>query len=262
MNAPSIIAMNVMLRKQLAACEGFLGAVLLGSVSAGMQDATSDYDIQLVFSDAALAAHPEYRDLTIDAGGCKVDCWTSSLSELAGMDSADDEAKEYVHAVYLMDNTGAVKAAARKFVDIPPEKLHEYTANRLDSYYNAVFRSLKCRRKGYMLGYYAMAAVAVQSFADVLFAVNGTISPFINRVPFLLKRLEKLPAPAPVISGMLETISRDARVKTQLALFDLTCVWMAQLGYGHVQEAWEGVLEAEVDLARSAGYKEPDCHDE
>lgn len=50
-------------RRQLADREGLLGVLLLGSISAGMQDETSDYDIQLVFTDEALISHPEYRDL-------------------------------------------------------------------------------------------------------------------------------------------------------------------------------------------------------
>lgn len=260
MNAPSVIEITALMRPVVQNLDGFLGAILMGSVSAGMQDETSDYDIQLVFDDEAFRAHAEYGEITLDAGGRKVDCWASSLSELRDMDPSGDEAKDYVNAVYLLDTSGAVKAAARSFVEIAPEKQHDYVAARLDSYYNALYRSLKCRRHGYMMGYYAMAVAAMQSFSDVVYAVNGTISPFINRVPFLLKRLDKLPAPAPVLAGMMENICADARVKMQIALFDLTSVWMAQIGYRHVQDAWEGVLEREVDNARTADYGENDCH--
>lgn len=262
MSTPSVIDITARLHTAAKELDGFLGAILMGSVSAGMQDETSDYDVQLVFDDAAFKAHDGYEDFTVDAGGRKVDCWASSLSELRAIDPSGDEAKDYVNAVFLLDKTGAVRDAVRSFVEIAPEKQHDYVANRLDSYYNALYRSLKCRRHGYMMGYYAMAVVAMQSFSDVLYGMNGTIAPFINRIPFLLKRLERLPAPAPVLTGMMETICRDARVKMQIALFDLTSVWMAQNGYRHVQDAWEGVLEAEVDAARRAVYNEKDCHEE
>lgn len=262
MTPPTVIELNSLLRPVVKDLEGFLGAIVLGSVSAGMQDITSDYDVHLVFTDEAWAAHPEYDEIDISAGDRKADMWSSSLSDLKKIDPAGDEAREYIHAVYLFDATGEVKKAVHSFTDIPPEKQHDFVASKLDGYYNAVFRSLKCRRKGHMLGYYAMATEAMNYFSDVVFAVNGTISPFINRVPALLKKQEILPAPAPVICGMMETICKDSRVKMQIALFDLTCVWMAGLGYAHVQEAWEGVLEKEVDLARKAGYQEKDCHDE
>lgn len=262
MKAPSVIEINSLLRPVAQGLEGFLGAVLLGSVSAGMQDETSDYDVQLIFTDEALKNHPEYDEIDLSAGDRKVDTWANSISDLKNMDPADYEARDYVHAVFLMDKTGQVKQAVRGFVEIPADKQRDYAAQKLDGYFNGLYRSLKCRRKNQMLGYYAMAAEEINYYNELLFAVNGTIAPFINRAPFLLKKLEKMPAPAPVISGMMETICKDARVKMQIALFDLTCVWTAQLGYAHVLEAWEGVLEAEVDKARKAGYQEKDCHDE
>lgn len=262
MTPPTVIEINSLLRPVVKPLEGFLGAIVLGSVSAGMQDETSDYDVHLIFADEAWAAHPEYDEIELTVGDRKIDLWSSSLTDLKNLDPAGDDAKEYIHAIYLFDTTGQVKQAVHSFTDIPPEKQHDFVAAKLDGYYNAVFRSMKCRRKGHMLGFYAMATEAMNYFVDVVFAVNGTIAPFINRVPALLKKLEILPAPAPVVTGMIETICMDSRVKMQIALFDLTCVWMANLGYGHVQEAWEGVLEAEVDKARKAGYQEKDCHEE
>ena len=79
MNAPSVIEITALLRPVAQNLDGFLGAILLGSVSAGMQDETSDYDIQLVFEDEAFRTHAEYGEITLDAGGRKVDCWASSL---------------------------------------------------------------------------------------------------------------------------------------------------------------------------------------
>ena len=66
----------------------------------------------------------------------------------------------------------------------------------------------------------------------------------------LLGRIEMLPAPAEVLNGIFETIRSTASVRTQLALFDLTCLWMDKNGYRHVRDAWEGTLEAEIDKAR------------
>ena len=257
MNAPSIAEITGLAHAATRNLEGFLGAIVLGSVSAGMQDETSDYDLQLVFTDEAFKAHPEYADIDIDTHGRKRDIWSSSLSDLKAMDPAGDEAKEYVHAVCLFDRSGALKQAVRALVEIPGDSRRAHVAGKLDAYYNALFRSLKCRRHGYMLGFYAMAVESVKMYIDVIYGINGTIAPFINRAPFVIKRLERLPAPAEVLVGMLENICKCADVRMQIALFDMTSVWMAQNGYRDVQDAWEGVLEAEVDAARNAGEHEP-----
>ena len=250
MKKPTVTEAEALLRPMAEKLEGFEGAVLMGSVSAGMQDESSDYDIQLVFSDEALAAHPEYLDLTIDAGGRKADVWSSSLSELRGFDPNSGEAKDYVNAIFLWDKEGHVEDAVRSFITIPPEEQHDRVYARLDSYYNALYRSLKCLRHGYRMGYYAMAVESAQMYLEVIYALNGSITPFINRVPFLLHRLGKLPVPAKELVDMLEQICRDAHVPTQIKLFDLTSAWMESQGYRDVLDAWEGVLEAEVDLAR------------
>lgn len=250
MEKPTIAEAEELLLPVVKNLEGFEGAVLLGSVSADMQDETSDYDLQLVFTDEALRLHPEYLDLTIDSGRRKADVWTSSLSELGALAPDSDEAKDYVNAVFLLDKAGHVKDAVRSFTAIAPEKQHDRVYTRLDAYYNALYRSLKCRRHGYEMGYYAMAVESVKMYLDVLYALNGSIAPFINRAPFLLGRLEKLPMPADTLSDILEHICRDADIPTQILLFDKTSAWMEAQGYRDVLDAWEGVLEAEVDLAR------------
>lgn len=250
MSKPSLVEITCFLRPQIRDLEGFVGAILLGSVSAGMQDWTSDYDIQLVFEDEALERHPEYRNLLIDGHGRKVDCRISSLSELAATDPASDRAKEYVHAQYMYDRTGRVKTAVSTFVCIAPENQHERIALLLDLYYKALYRAFKCNRRGNKLGFHTLATESILRYIDVLYAVNGTTAPRIDRVPVLLGRLPLLPAPAEVLIGMFETICTTASVRTQLALFDLTCLWMDKNGYRYVQEAWEGSLEAEIDKAR------------
>ena len=72
-------------RRQLAEDQGLAGVLLLGSISAGMDDETSDYDILLVFTDEAMAAHPEYRETTLRLDR-KADVWSATLSELAAYD--------------------------------------------------------------------------------------------------------------------------------------------------------------------------------
>lgn len=254
MNIPTAMEAKLLLKPQAAHLEGFLGAILLGSVSAGMQDATSDYDIQLIFEDEACAAHPEYDDLSVDIAGRKVDLWHCSISELAAMERDAPETKEYIHAEYLMDASGRLRSAVESVVRIPEAERLDYVGRKLDSYYNGLYRSLKCKRHGYELGYYMMACESVNYYIDVVFGLNGTVAPFVNRAPRLMKKLETLPAPADALSSILLNVASTAEIPVQIALFDMTRAWMALNGYKHIQDAWEGVLEREVDGFRRSDH--------
>ena len=121
--------------KQLSVVEGLLGVMLLGSVSAGMDDDTSDYDVQIIVTDEAMAAHPEYAmlDLALDK---KADVWTCSISELRSYDRHGYDVRELLHAMYPIDTDGIVKNTVDSLIHYPAEELHSLISARLDSYYD------------------------------------------------------------------------------------------------------------------------------
>lgn len=234
---------------QLNGFEGLAGAMLLGSVSAGMDDPTSDYDIQLVFEDEALLKHPGYRNPRI-ALGRRVDCWATSLSELEAYDRSGPDVRELLHAVYLIDGRGELKRTVDRLIRYPQAEKDHVVALRLDSYYDGVFRSLKCRRHGFVFGMYQMAARSMDFFVETVWAVNGFVAPFVNRAPYLLHMLEHKPLPDGQLKELMERIAADAAVRDQLELLDAMFVFMDRLGYRQVKDDWEGVLEREADLHR------------
>lgn len=236
--------------RQLSHVDGLVGVMLLGSISAGMQDNTSDYDIQIVVSDSAMTAHPEYRDLNL-ALDRKVDCWTTSLSELRAYDRHGYDVRELLHAMYPIDNGGLLQKTVNGLIHYPENELPELVSARLDSYYDGVFRSLKCFRKGFAFGGYQMVARSMEFFVETMWAANGLVMPFVNRAPYLLRMLKKLPLPAAETRACMERIARDADIPAQLLLLDKTVEFMDRLGYAHVLADWEGVLEAETDLHRT-----------
>jgi len=235
--------------RQLAHVEGLLGVMLMGSISAGMDDDTSDYDIQIIVSDEAMAAHPEYTmlDLALDA---KADVWTTSLSELRAYDRHGYDVRELLHAMYPIDTDGIVEKTVHELIRYPVHELPSLISARLDSYYDGVFRSLKCFRKGFNFGGYQMAARSMEFFVETIWAVNGLVMPFVNRAPYLLHTLERLPFSADETRSCMEIIAKDADIPTQLRLMDRMFVFMEELGYKQVLDDWEGVLEAEADLHR------------
>lgn len=239
-------------RRQMAADQGLAGALLLGSISAGMDDETSDYDILLVFTDEAMAAHPEYREATLRLDR-KADVWSATLSELAAYDRHGYDVRELLHAQYPIDPDGKLRKIVEERVHYPAEEIPPLVSARLDSYYDGVFRSLKCFRRGFTFGGYQMAARSMEFFVETLWALNGRVMPFLNRAPYLLHTLEKLPFSQEETRRLMERIARDADEASQLKLLDRMLEFMKEQGYYQVQLDWEGVLEKEADLHRRKG---------
>jgi len=235
--------------RQLAHVEGLIGVMLLGSISAGMDDETSDYDVQIVVSDEAMAAHPEYRDLTLELDA-KADVWTTSISELRAYDRHGYDVRELLHAMFPIDTDGLLACTVDNLIHYPENEVHPLVSTRLDSYYDGVFRSLKCFRKGFTFGGYQMAARSMEFFVETIWALNGLVMPFVNRAPYLLHTLERLPFDAQTTRALMERIAMDADIETQLRLMDRMFVFMEENGYKQVLDDWEGVLETEADLHR------------
>lgn len=246
--------------KPITMLPGFLGAVILGSVSADMQDESSDYDLTLIFSDDSLAADPSLRETqplakhadTVSGNQKyrKVDCSVMSLSELYSLPFNDYEAKEYIHCTIIFDHSGIVTKVASQVGHIPDEHIHQYIANSLDAYYDAVFRSLKCYRRGFIVGYHTMACRSLESMTQVLYGLQGTVSPFINRVPYLIDRLSKLPVIASELVRLMSCIASQADIAAQIELYDSMTALMEREGFKVVRDDWDGVLDQEVDLHR------------
>lgn len=235
---------------QLPGREGLIGAILQGSISAGMADATSDYDIQLIFADDALISHPEYRDLNLTLN-LKCDLWVSSLSELRLTERTGYDAREYLHALFPIDVGGQCASALQEIIHYPKSELSGIIASRLDGYYDGLFRSLKCFRHAFSFGGHLMASRELEYLVEVLWAINGLIPPFLNRAPFLLHTLHALPLPVDELRAFLERIAQDADIHAQIALFGRVSAHLGTLGYGQVLADWEGVLEHEIELHQS-----------
>ncbi len=229
----------------LPARDGLVGAMLLGSVAAGMHDETSDYDIHVIFSDDALAARPALRDFTLRLDR-KCDLWVSSLSEFRALDRGRFDAREYLSVLYVLDDEGILAAAVERLIHYPQGMAEEVVRARLDGYYDGLFRSLKCFRHGFSFGGRQMAARSMDFLVETLWAANGLIPPFVNRAPHLLETLSRLPHPARDLRVRMEEIARSADVGTQIALFHWVATFMAETGREDVRKAWAGVLEGEI----------------
>lgn len=231
--------------KALPARDALAGAMLLGSMAAGMHDGTSDYDIHAVFRDEALAENPALRDFSLELDR-KCDLRVSSLSEFRALRRASPDAREYLNVLYILDEENILAAAVESLVHDPPGEAEEIVRARLDGYYDGFFRSLKCFRHGFPFGGHQMAARSMDCLVETLWALSGRIPPFVDRAPLLLGTLDPLPCPEGELRALMEKIARSADVPAQIALFGRVSAFMAETGRGEVLGAWKGVLEAEV----------------
>jgi GNAT superfamily N-acetyltransferase len=219
--------------------------MLLGSMAAGMHDETSDYDIHVIFSDSALAARPTLRDFTLRLDR-KCDLWVSSLSEFRALNRESPDAREYLSALYVLDDKGILAARVEQLIHYPSDEAEHIVRARLDGYYDGLYRSLKCFRHGFSFGGYQMAARSMEFLVETLWAANGLIPPFVNRAPHLLGTLSRLPCPTDDLRAGMEKIARCADVGTQIELFRRVAPFMAETGREGVLEAWGGVLDDEI----------------
>ncbi len=233
------------LRAALPTWEGFVGAMLLGSMAAGMHDATSDYDIHVIYTDEAIKNDPALLKFTLELDR-KCDLWVSPLSEFRALSRACFDAREYLSVLYLFDEEGILSARVEDLINYPADEVDAVACARLDGYYDGLFRSLKCFRHGFSFGGYQMAARAMDFLVETLWAANGRIPPFVNRAPHLLDTLNLLPCPARELRGLMEKIACDADIQAQIALFTRVSAFMADTGRAGVLADWQGVLEAEI----------------
>lgn len=225
--------------------DGLVGAMLLGSIAAGMHDTSSDYDIHVIFTDEAIESNPALRDFTLELDR-KCDLWISSLREFKALDRGSIDAREYLSTLYVLDEKGILASLVEQLIHYPADEADSVVDARLDGYYDGLFRSLKCFRHGFFFGAFQMAAHSMDFLVETLWAANGCIPPFVNRAPHLLGTLHALPCPEQELRAMMENIARSADREIQIALFARVSAYMERTGHAHVLEAWEGVLEEEI----------------
>ena len=162
------------------------GLILSGSRGAGVGDAESDYDLELVLTDEAYARRAERGEqmhLSWDPNHPLLDVSYTCLRKLAQIAAeASWPLPGYATARILYDRAGRVTQALHDMVTIPEERAYAEVLSWFDAYINAFYRSMKAWRRGNTLGGQLQAAASAMHLVCVLFAIERRWPPYHDRL--------------------------------------------------------------------------------
>jgi hypothetical protein len=232
-----------------------LGVILSGSRGAGLGDASSDYDVVFVLTEAALAARLargeplHVRQLAASGAegplpGKDADLKHTSLSRLAERAASPGwQTYGFVAARILLDKTGEVAQALAAIAAMPEETARTGAAAWLDGYLNAFYRSLKASRRGDELGARLHASSSVAHLVQALFRLERRWPPYHD---YLAPQLDSLAGqgwrPDELRDAAL-IILRTAAADAQVRLEERVEALMRARGFGNVIDDWGGDLE-------------------
>ena len=219
-----------------------IGFFLSGSRGKNRETKFSDYDIEVVVNDKVAKPYKKkYEAKNKPPFGFSV----FSISEFrkhAEIGSLFEwDRASYAHVNANVDKTGEIQKLIDEKGKIPKDKIKKYVAGHLDGYINYVYRSLKCFRDGNSVGARLEAARSIHPFLDVIFGLEGRITPYYK---YLEWELEKYPLkkfqmkPKELIKTLLR-ILEDADIKTQQKLFNVVEKVFRKENFAHVFDSWE-----------------------
>jgi hypothetical protein len=241
-----------------------IGFFLGGSRGKGLVTEHSDYDVYIIVKDGLVESYVKFLSekfpvhdfyIWVEDGAEKLEVKdfgalvVFSLSEFekhARIGSAFDWNRyNFAHLKVLVDKNEEIQKLVDEKGTIPRERVYDYVSGRLDAYVNSVYRSLKCVRDGNIVGARLEAAASIQFFLNVVFGLEGRITPYYKHLEWELQKfpLRKVRMNPKEIGRSLLKILEDADVKTQKMLFELTEIACRKEGYGQVFDDWGSNLE-------------------
>ncbi|MDA1292807.1 MAG: nucleotidyltransferase domain-containing protein [bacterium] len=229
--------------EEAKATSDIIGCVLVGSRGKGFENEHSDYDAVLVVKDeVAKTFKDKYEDIELE----DIDLLVMSLSEFKESATwggpTDWDRYDYAHVKIFGDESGELKKISSEKGRIPEDKRHDFVGQSLDAYINAVFRSVKCFRNQNQTGARLEAAASVPYLLNVVFGINGRVSPFLGYLERELENwpLEKFSWSKDEFVGAILRILETADLKTQQSLLQDVEKFARKEGFGKVFDDWEG----------------------
>jgi hypothetical protein len=217
--------------------------ILLGSVSAGANDETSDADICIVYS----GSKPE---LSMPEAPWKWDVWYMTSDELAGLSRENHWGlNAFLTAKILFDKTGEIPGIIDKLIHLSSDDAKNKASYWLDAYLNGFYRSMKANRRRNELGALLEGAMSIKYLVACIYSLNNLIPPYEDRIQETISSLEKLPLPLEDLLSCFKNIIKTADPVKQAYLFRANESLFRKHGFSSVFDAWEGKLDQEVNRA-------------
>jgi hypothetical protein len=225
-----------------------LGLVLTGSRATGFITPTSDYDLAFVVSDEAAARYKAtdsypLRGHSVTPPISTKDIWSQGLTEFCAEARSRDTLPDWSIALVLFDRNGSLTTFMDMLRRIPSEEQPRLTAAYYDAYLNSLYRSLKCWRRGNVLGARLEAAESVNWMLHTLFALEGRWRPFGSRLSIFLPMLAVQGWDSDDLAAQLLDLLASGEPGQQRAVAQRIIALLRTNGYHHVYESWEGEID-------------------
>jgi hypothetical protein len=192
-----------------------VGLCLHGSRSQGVHRPDSDYDILWIVTDEAHVKRGATDELVANRvlpNGARVDIHFLSPGVLTEIAADPARARSTCFTVrILLDKTGEVDAGITAMRATANRRAVAELADYFDEYNIAFGRSLKCWRRGEVLGARLNAARSAQFLLRLLYAAQGRWAPFADYLTLDLPELESAQGwPAGFVAAALHRLLDDA----------------------------------------------------
>jgi hypothetical protein len=227
--------------RRLQSDSDVLGYFLTGSRGKGFAAEGSDYDVVIVVEDSARDAARNRYPLRYHR---KIDCIVHSIGEFRkygslGSSQAWDR-YSFAHLNVEFDTTGEIQRLVDEKGALPPSQRSAFLADRLDTYINAVYRSIKGSARQDPLAARLEGAGSIDPLLSVIFGLEGRHAPFLGYLECELRSypLGSFPlSPEQLLEALVSILSTDGVAAQQklLRVLDRLC---RREGLGHVFDGW------------------------
>jgi hypothetical protein len=233
---------------EAAADPDVLGVVLTGSRALGLATAESDYDVVFVVTDEAAVRYGQHgapvRGLTTGLPPEALnDIWNQSVGEFQIDKVIWWMLPAFAESLVVYDRSGEAARLVDALRRMPEERARVTAAESYDGYLNALYRSLKCWRRGNLLGGRLEAAASVWPLLQMLYALERRWQPYGSRLRHHLHELAGQGwQPGELQAALLDLLSTGDPSGQQDLARRVTAL-MRECGYQHVYDSWDGQID-------------------
>ena len=233
------------IRAEGAADPDVIGILVTGSRAVGVVTAESDYDVIFIVSDETEARYEREkreprRGDTIDPPIDTTDMqWHECPRTLRSYNTFGADVCRVVY-----DRTGDLTALSEELGRMPEEQARQAAATSYDGYLNCMFRSLKCWHRSNELGGRLEAAQSLDTLLGTLFALERLWRPFGSRLYLHLEKLKGQGWQDGELPRSLLDLLTTGDPRRQQEIARRVIALMAERGYGHVYDSWDGKIDA------------------
>ncbi len=232
------------LRAEGAADPDVIGILVTGSRAVGAVTSESDYDVIFIVSDETMERYEREnreppRGTTIDPAVDRSDIqWHECPRTLREYNTFGVDRCRVIY-----DRTGELTALAEELGRMPEEQAREVVAKAYDDYFDGIWRSTKCWRRGDELGARLEAAEMVDVLLRMLFALERQWRPFGSRVSLRLPLLAPQGWQLDELHASLRDLLMTADARRHMPTMRRVVALLAERGHGETYAGWKDQID-------------------